>query len=163
MMPYSIVIAQISIFKPNKRNEIQPIGAQLQGVRKAAFSKALDISVLKDKLKKKKVSINDYIVVVAALAAAQIAVTAKFMQVSIPFTLKDYPSSISKLKIGNDFACLPFRLGFLEDRSIKAFPKMLRNQQRQVRDSNTIFLGLGFYYMMKYFVGLLRQKMVCSP
>ena len=27
MMPYSIIIAQISIFKPNKRNEIFPTGA----------------------------------------------------------------------------------------------------------------------------------------
>lgn len=70
MMPYSIIVAQISIFKPNKRNEIFPTGAKLMGVRKAAFSKALDMTVIRDKLKKKKVSINDYIVVVASLAAS---------------------------------------------------------------------------------------------
>jgi len=26
-----------------------------------------------------------------------------------------------------------------------------------------MFLGIGFYYMMKYFVGLLRYKMVNDP
>ncbi len=73
-------------------------------------------------------SLNDYIVVVAALAAGQLATSAKFMQVSIPFTLKDYPAKLSDLKIGNDFACLPFRLSFPEDRSINSFAQMLRNQ-----------------------------------
>jgi hypothetical protein len=42
-------------------------------VRKAAFSKPLDISMIRDTLKKKKVSLNDYIITTAALAASQIA------------------------------------------------------------------------------------------
>jgi len=38
MIPYSIVIAQIAVFSPNKPNEIHPKGARLNGERKAAFS-----------------------------------------------------------------------------------------------------------------------------
>jgi hypothetical protein len=37
---------------------------------------------------------------------------------------------------------------------------MLDQQRKQVRDTKNIFLGLGFYYMMKYFVGLLRWSMI---
>jgi len=107
--------------------------------------------------------LNDYIVTSAALAASQIAKNAKFMQVSIPFTLKDYPSKLSELRLGNDFACLPFKMPFPETRDLTSFNLMLKEQQRAVRDKRNIFLGLGFYYMMNYFVGLLRFDMIHHP
>lgn len=36
---------------------------------------------------------------------------------------------------------------------------MLVEQNDKVRSFKTIFLALGFYYMMNYFVGILRWKM----
>lgn len=79
MIPYSICIAQIAVFAPNKPNEIRPRGAKLQGSRKAAISRRLDITALRDKLKKKKVSLNDYLLTCSTLAASQIANEAKFL------------------------------------------------------------------------------------
>lgn len=35
----------------------------------------------------------------------------------------------------------------------------MAEQQEKIRSYKTIFLALGFYYMMNYFVGLLRWKM----
>jgi len=32
-----------------------------------------------------------------------------------------------------------------------------------VKDKKNIFLGIGFYYMMKYFVGLCRYFMIYDP
>jgi hypothetical protein len=61
------------VFKPGSKNEINPRGAQLQGVRKVAFSRPLDISDLREQLKKKKISLNDFIFVTAQLAMSQIA------------------------------------------------------------------------------------------
>jgi hypothetical protein len=40
----------------------------LTGKRKVAFSKPLEITLIKEKLKKKKISLNDYILVTAQLA-----------------------------------------------------------------------------------------------
>lgn len=37
---------------------------------------------------------------------------------------------------------------------------MVRAYQKQVKSIKTIQLGLGFYYMMNYFVSLLRYNMV---
>jgi hypothetical protein len=56
-----------------------------------------------------------------------IATEAAFVQVSIPFTLKDYPQTVADLKIGNDFAALPFRLTFPAVRDLSAFRHMLRD------------------------------------
>jgi hypothetical protein len=51
-------------------NEIFPEGSELIGKRKVAFSKPLEIGELKDVLKKRKISLNDYICVTAQLALA---------------------------------------------------------------------------------------------
>jgi hypothetical protein len=40
---------------------------------------------------------------------------------------------------------------------------MLKQQQQAVKLKRNMFLGLGFYYMMRYFVGLLRYNMVFRP
>ena len=40
---------------------------------------------------------------------------------------------------------------------------MIDSQKAMVRDKKTIFLGLGFYYMMNYFVGLCRYLMCYDP
>lgn len=75
-----------------------------------AVSEPLQITDLRETLKMKRVSLNDYIIVTAQLALARIAKSQDSMLVSIPFTVKDYPDSLSHLNIGNDFACLPFKL-----------------------------------------------------
>lgn len=85
------------------------------------------------------------------------------MQVSIPFTLKDYPEKLADLNIGNDFAALPFKMRFPKVRDMSAFPEMLKAQRKQVKSVKNMFLGLGFYYMMNYFVGLLRYDMTHNP
>ncbi len=82
---------------------------------------------IKDVLKKHKVSLNDYIVCAASLALSKIATASTFVQVSMPFTLKDYPQTVSDLKIGNDFAALPFRLTFPVVRELSSFRQMLHD------------------------------------
>jgi len=80
---------------------------------------------IKEVLKKNKVSLNDYIVCAASLALSKIVTESPFMQVSIPFTLKDYPKTVADLKIGNDFAALPFRLTFPKVRDLSSFKQMI--------------------------------------
>ena len=112
MIPYSVYLAQRQVLEKGTRNNVYPEGAVKQGVRKVAISKPLDISCIKEVLKKHKVSLNDYIIVSASLALSKICKNSERMEVSIPFTLKDYPNSLKQLKIGNDIACLPFKLEF---------------------------------------------------
>ncbi len=69
----------------------------------------MDITELRSTLKQKKVSLTNYIVVSAQLALSKIATDSDFMLVSIPFTLKDFPQTLDRLNIGNDFAALPFK------------------------------------------------------
>lgn len=68
LMPYAVILAQIAVFSHNKKNIINPKGAQLQGERKVAIGNSVDMTQIKDDLKKKKVGLNDYIVVCATLA-----------------------------------------------------------------------------------------------
>lgn len=90
-------------------------------MKKAAISKPLNIIEIRDVLKKKKISLNDYIVVSASLALSKICTGTNYIKVSIPFTLKDYPKSFAELKIGNDIACLPFKLEFPKVRDLSSF------------------------------------------
>lgn len=71
-LPYSILIAQLAVIKDGTFNEIKPANSRMIGQRKAAVSKPLDITVLKDKLKSRKISINDYIMSVSCLALSQL-------------------------------------------------------------------------------------------
>lgn len=48
----------------------------------------------------------------ATLALSQIAQSAKQINVSMPFTLKDFPENVKQLNVGNDFAMLPVYLKF---------------------------------------------------
>ena len=64
-LPYSMLVAQCSILQKGKRNEVHPENAVLQGKRKVAVSKPLEITLLREALKKKRVSLNDYIIVAA--------------------------------------------------------------------------------------------------
>jgi len=47
------------------------------------------------------------------------------MLVSIPFTVKDYPENLKQLNVGNDFASLPFRLKFPNQRDLTAMKQLL--------------------------------------
>jgi len=47
------------------------------------------------------------------------------VHVSIPFTLKDFPESLEKLNVGNDFALLPVYLEFPKERSLTSFKEIL--------------------------------------
>lgn len=64
-LPYAILVAQFAVLKKGKPNEVHPANSELKGKRKAAFSKSMDISVLRDQLKKKQTSLNNYIIVCA--------------------------------------------------------------------------------------------------
>lgn len=121
----------------------------------------MKIDKLRVILKQKKVSLNNYIICCAKMALSQIAVSQDSLQVSIPFTVKDYPETLDGFRIGNDFAALPFLFKFppKEQRTISQFKPMLKQLSAQVRSVKTLFLALGFYYMMRYFVGVLRWKM----
>lgn len=120
-MPYSIFVAYQSSNELDTPSAIWPEGSEIKGVRKVAISKPLDISLLRETLKKKKISMTDYIVVSAQLALSQIATDVDMIQVSIPFTLKDYPKRLEDLSVGNDFSCLPFKMSFPEVRDLSSF------------------------------------------
>lgn len=64
-LPYSMVMAQFAILTKGKPNEVHPKDAQLSGVRKVAFSKPLLTTEIRKKLKEKRVSLTDYIIVSA--------------------------------------------------------------------------------------------------
>lgn len=81
----------------------------------------------------------------------------------MPFTLKDYPASLQEAQMGNDFACLPMLLKFPEKRDVTAVREVLVAYRKQVKSLRNVQLGLGFYYMMNYFVSVLRHNMVHSP
>ena len=74
---------------------MHPENAVLQGKRKVTVSKPLDITHLRDALKKKDVTLTDYIIVTSQLALSKIAKSTDHMLVSIPFTVKDYPQTLS--------------------------------------------------------------------
>ena len=38
------------------------------------------------------------------------------MQMCVPFTLRGFPLQLNKLKVNNDFACVPFWLRFPKDK-----------------------------------------------
>lgn len=86
-----------------------------------AYSKPLNLIEVREKLRKSKTSLNDYIISAATLSLSQIAVSVDKVHVSIPFTLKDFPTSIKSLNVGNDFALLPVYLEFPKDRSLNSF------------------------------------------
>jgi len=86
-----------------------------------AFSAPLDISGAREKLRKQKSSINDYIIATATLALSQIAENTKQINVSMPFTLKDFPQTSRQLNVGNDFALMPVYLRFPVVRDLTSF------------------------------------------
>lgn len=92
-LPFSILVANVTLFQPDYTNEIRT-DKKFTGIRKVAFSEPLDISEAREKLRKQKSSINDYIIATATLALSQIAQSAKQINVSMPFTLKDFPENI---------------------------------------------------------------------
>jgi hypothetical protein len=61
--------------------------------------------------------------------------------------------------VGNDFAALPFKLKFLKIRDLSSFKEMIIAHKEKTRSLKSLFLAQGTYYMMNYFVGLLRYKM----
>jgi hypothetical protein len=96
-------------------------------VRKVTFSKPLDISEAREKLRKQKSSINDYIIATATLALSQIAQSAKQINVSMPFTLKDFPQNARQINVGNDFAIMPVYLKFPAVRDISAIQEIIND------------------------------------
>lgn len=103
---------------------------------------------------------SDYITVTSTLAIAKICTEkTQSVTVSIPFTLRDYPENLSKFSVHNDFSCLPFKLEFPEKREISSFKQMLEKQKKAVKDKRQLFLGIGFYYMMKGMVRIVKPLM----
>lgn len=125
-LPISIIVANVTLFRKDKTNEIS-LGEEFTGVRKVVFSAPLNCSEIRDKLKKQKSSINDYIVASATLALSQIALSAKQIHVSMPFTLKDFPANVKQLNVGNDFALLPVFLKFPKVRDLTSIQEIINN------------------------------------
>jgi hypothetical protein len=67
-LPYSIVVAFLAVIKIGNHNEIWPKRSRMTGERKFAVSRPLDLNLIKEKLKLKKVSLNDYLTTSVTLA-----------------------------------------------------------------------------------------------
>ena len=171
-----MVLAFRSLFAyPTKRNvtEMNPKG-KLTGERKVTYSKSLVTVVLIDKLKKQRISLNEFVFSIVTLALSEMIDLSDEVQACVPFTLRDFPDTFVKLKVHNDFACLPKMLNFPKDRDgkrIKLYDnKVIKSEERfketllqvmnetkqSVRSSKAKFEAIGWYYMMKYFIVLLR-------
>jgi len=111
-MPYSIYLAWQAIWRPNQNNNIAP-GGKLTGVRKVAFSSKLDIEVAQAKAKTQNLTLNDWVFACLTLAMSQIcSLDTNKVQVSMPFSLVDFPDNAAQLKMGNNIAALPIVIQF---------------------------------------------------
>lgn len=93
----------------------------------------------------------------------------------MPFTLRDFPKDMKSLKVNNDFACLPKLLRFptkdgarvdifaSDELFRETFFSKLREINGDIRSVKSKFMALGWYFMMKYFIFLLRVPMNNHP
>jgi hypothetical protein len=171
-----MVLAFHSLFKYRERpNEVAPIIGKLNGVRKIAFSKPLCIAEAFEKAKRNRASLTDVILTAITLTFGEIIRSQNTIQVSVPFTLRDFPKDLKSLKVNNDFACLPKLLRFPtkdgqrveifeSDQLFKdTFLAKLREVNQDIRSVKSKFMALGWYFMMKYFLFLLRVPMNNNP
>jgi hypothetical protein len=93
----------------------------------------------------------------------------------MPFTLRGYPDSLNDLTVNNDFACLPKLLKFpvkdgqridvlADDQVFKeAVLAKVKEVNQDIRSVKSKFMAIGWYFMMKYFIFLLRVPMTTRP
>ena len=60
------------------------------------------------------------------LALAELVSKVDSLQVCVPFSLRGFPSTLKKLNVNNDFACVPFWLRFPKDKTSSAGTTRLR-------------------------------------
>ena len=112
-LPCTMILAFHSLFRyKEKANEVAPIKGKLNGVRKIAFSKPLCIAEAFEKAKRNRASLTDLILTAITLTFGEMIRSKNSIQVSVPFTLRDFPKDLKSLKVNNDFACLPKLLRF---------------------------------------------------
>lgn len=104
------------------------------------------------------------------------------MQACVPFSLRGFPDSLAELKMNNDFACVPFWINFPKDEKTgerifvydeddKLNKSLLKETtlaamgklSRSMKTKRAKFESIGWYYMMKYFIFLLRIPMNYKP
>ena len=103
----------------------------------------------------------------------------------VPFTLRGFPETLSKLQVNNDFACIPFWIRFPKDKQtnerIQIFEpsddkkmkpasfiketavNMMSELKATMRTKRSKFESVGWYYMMKFFLFLLRYPLNYQP
>lgn len=182
-LPISMAIAFNSLFaypETKNVNELNPKG-RLTGERKVAYSKPMDTEVILDKLKKLGISFNEFVFALVTLSLSELIEQADEVQACVPFTLRDFPETFKDLKAHNDFACLPKMLHFPKDgegkriklcknsvikddeRFKSTLVKVMQQTKQSVRSSKSKFEAIGWYYMMKYFIFLLRPVLNFKP
>lgn len=116
------------------------------------------------------------------------------MQMCVPFTLRDFPRTLSQLEVNNDFACIPFWIRFLRDgddgRRVSIYQRapaaasdaeeckeqiksaefvrdaglrVMTELRATMRTKRAKFESIGWYYMMKFFLFLLRYPLNYQP
>ena len=113
------------------------------------------------------------------------------VQLCVPFSLRGFPSDLKSLHVNNDFACVPLRINFpkqdncrvsvfkrshdgvvfpdgeryeLDKEQLGAIIKSaMRDAGRSVRNKRAKFEAVGWHYMMKYFLFLLRYPLNYKP
>ena len=85
------------------------------------------------------------------------------IQVSMPFTLRDFPDSAAHLQQGNHIAALPIVIRFPQKRNMESLPKLCQDMRETRLSSKSKYLALGFYYMMNYFMAFLRWPLNFHP
>lgn len=176
-LPMTMTMAYFSLFAHRDgENEVANNFSKLTGQRKIAFTKPLSIEHAFDKAKRHGSSLTDLILSTVTLTFGELVRSQNQVQVSMPFTLRGFPRNFKKLKVNNDFAVLPKLLSFPVDaqnsrielfQSDQVFRETLLTKMAQtnadMRSVKSKFTALGWYFMMKYFMFLLRVPMVVSP
>ena len=111
--------------------------------------------------------------------------------VCVPFSLRGFPRDLKSLHVNNDFACVPLRVNFPKQDNcrLSVFKKTLdglvfpdgdrysldkdllgtvvktamKDAGRSVRNKRAKFEAVGWHYMMKYFLFLLRYPLNYKP
>ena len=127
---------------------------------------------------------TDYTMAIVTLTLSELVKetpNANSMQVCVPFSLRGFPESVATLECNNDFACVPFWIHFPKDAATgeriflykdktldkkqlkESMTNVMARLRTSMREKRSKFLSIGWYYMMKYFLFLLRYALNYQP
>ena len=159
------------------------------GEKTIRFSKPLpagqEVTEKLGKQKEGRFRSTDLILSVASLALSELVTKTKDaekMLASVPFSLRGFPETKADFDYHNDFACVPFWINFPKNKETKErvfvydkdgkLDKSLLKEtalgamsalSRRMKTSRAKFESIGWYYMMKYFIFLLRVPLAFKP